>query len=575
MTDTGLLNLRWSQALVDGIAAAGIHDLVLSPGSRSTPLALAFLRHPSMRCHIVLDERSAAFFALGIAKATRRPVAVLCTSGSAPANWFPAVIEADAGATPLLLLSADRPPELQGWGANQTIDQNHLFGRYVRSFHEPGAPHSDFSTTYLHHLAARAVSESLWPLPGPVHVNLAFREPLLPTAPPAEWPLPAELPRNQRKFAQGRLMPDARLIAGTAETISARPGAIVCGGGDYPADFADAVTALARQLDCPILAEPLSNLRFGPHDQSQLCTRYDTFLRNPAYVAAHPAQWVLRFGAFPVTRTLQTWLASVPTQIVVTPDTRWPDPQHSANMLFHADPAEFCKALSTAAPAPATTTWRTAFAQAETAVASFARHYQGLDNFEGALIAALLELLPAEHRLFCGNSMAIRDLDAFSGCSDKALRIFGNRGASGIDGNLSTAIGIAVDGPCVALLGDLTAQHDLTALAAARGLDIVFIVLNNGGGGIFEYLPQATLPEFDQAWLTPQTINFAAATETFGIAYARAETLADFKTALCTALKTGGPSLIEALLDRKTSVEHHRRYWLEATKIPGVGQSPA
>lgn len=575
MTDTGLLNLRWSQALVDGIAAASVGHLVLSPGSRSTPLALTFLRHPTIRCHVVLDERSAAFFALGIAKATRRPVAVLCTSGSAPANWFPAVIEADAGATPLLLLSADRPPELQAWGANQTIDQNHLFGRHVRSFHEPGTPYSDFSPRYLHHLAARAVSESQWPLPGPVHINLAFREPLLPGALPTEWPLPEAAPGKVPMIAPGRLLPDARLIASTAETINARPGAIICGGGDYPADFADAVTALARQLDCPLLAEPLSNLRFGAHDTSHLCARYDTFLRNPAFVAAHPAQWVLRFGAFPVTRTLQNWLTTVPTQIVVTPDTRWPDPQHSANLLFHADPAEFCKALSTAAAAPASATWRTAFTQAETAVDLFTRHYQGRDNFEGALIAALLELLPAGHRLFCGNSMAIRDLDAFSGCSDKALRIFGNRGASGIDGNLSTAIGIAVDGPCVALVGDLTAQHDLTALAAARGLDIVFIVLNNGGGGIFEYLPQATLPEFEQAWLTPQTINFAAATETFGIAYARAETLADFKTALSTALKTSGPSLIEALIDRKTSVEHHRRYWQDAAKNPEIDQAPA
>ena len=178
--DNGLLNLRWAQTLVDALAAAGLRAAVLSPGSRSTPLALAFLRQTAVRCQVIVDERSAAFVALGMAKATRQPVALLCTSGSAPANWFPALIEADLGAVPLLLLTADRPPELLGWGANQTIDQQHLFGRHVRSFYAPPLPAADFSPAYLQRLAARAIADSGWPLPGPVHLNLAFREPLLP-----------------------------------------------------------------------------------------------------------------------------------------------------------------------------------------------------------------------------------------------------------------------------------------------------------------------------------------------------------------------------------------------------------
>jgi 2-succinyl-5-enolpyruvyl-6-hydroxy-3-cyclohexene-1-carboxylate synthase len=566
-TDIGLLNLRWAQAFADGFAAAGIADLVLSPGSRSTPLALAFLRQPAIRCHVILDERSAAFFALGIAKVSRRPTAVLCTSGSAPANWYPAIIESDADATPLLLLSADRPPELQGWGANQTIDQNHLFGRHVRAFHQPGAPHDDFSPDYLHRLAARAVSESLWPLPGPVHLNLAFREPLLPAGAAADWPLTAS-PRNslpEIRVARGRLLPDADAIARLSARIDTQAGAIVCGRGDYPADFAEAVTALAGKIDCPILAEPSSNLRFGPHDRSRLCVRYEAFLRNPAFVAALPAQWVLRFGAFPIARTLQDWLSTLPEQFVVTPDSRWPDPQHRASHIVQADPTEFCRALNATELRPASAESRAAMAHAEAVAGTMADRYRH-KYFEGALIPALLELLPAGHSLFCGNSMTIRDLDAFSGSSDQPLRIFCNRGASGIDGNPSTALGIATGGPCVALIGDLTAQHDLTALASTSGHDIVFVVLNNGGGGIFEYLPQAALPEFERAWLTPQRVDFATAARAFGVACERVESLDRFKSALRSALDRGGASLIEVAIERQTSVELHRRYWQEISR---------
>jgi 2-succinyl-5-enolpyruvyl-6-hydroxy-3-cyclohexene-1-carboxylate synthase len=565
MMDTGWLNLRWAQALVDGLAAAGLTHLVLSPGSRSTPLALAFLRQTSIRCHVILDERSAAFFALGIAKVSGHPAAVLCTSGSAPANWLPAVIEADAGAIPLLLLSADRPSELQGWGANQTIDQTHLFGHHVRAFHEPGAPISDFSPHYVHRLAARAVSESRWPLPGPVHLNLAFREPLLPSAALADWPVASALPKLQ--LAPRHLLPDNELIASTAQILSGRPGAIVCGEANNGVDFAKAVTALAQQLDCPILAEPLSNLRFGEHERRRLCVRYEAFLRNPSFVAAYPPQWVLRFGAFPVTRTLQNWLPTATTQIIVTPDTRWPDAQHRANILLHSDPSEACRALLRLGPQPSSKDWCAAFMQAEAAIDAIAGHYRHIEGFEGALIPLLLEQLPVGHRLFCGNSMAIRDLDAFSASSEKPLRIFGNRGASGIDGNLSTALGIATDGPCVALLGDLTVQHDLTALAAARDLDIIVVLFNNGGGGIFEYLPPVHLAEFERAWLTPQKINFAAAAQAFGIAYEQAKTLDSFQSALLCALEKGGPTLIEISIDRQASVDLHHRYWRSAIEL--------
>jgi 2-succinyl-5-enolpyruvyl-6-hydroxy-3-cyclohexene-1-carboxylate synthase len=575
--DIGLLNLRWAQTLVDALAAAGLRDVVLSPGSRSSPLALAFLRQPAIRCQVILDERSAAFCALGMAKATRQPAALLCTSGSAPTNWFPALIEADLGAVPLLLLSADRPPELLGWGANQTIDQQRLFGNHVRSFSAPPLPASAFSTAYLQRLAARAIADSRWPLPGPVHLNLAFREPLLPAgdllATHAAAACPAAI-----SVAAPLLLPEPQAIADTLAEISARPGLIVCGGADYPPGFADAVSALAAQLDCPIFAEALSNLRFGAHDRSRLCVRYEGFLRQASSLAAARPAWLLRFGAFPLTRRLQDWLraAAPAVQVVITADSRWPDPQHAASRLIQADPVQTCRALLAGGGKPAPAGWRASFAQAEgaaEAVASAAfeacaHAAEASKIFEGTLIPALLGSLPAGHRVFCGNSLAIRDLDAFSGSGDKPLRFFANRGASGIDGNLSTALGIASDGPCVALVGDLTAQHDLGALAAAGGRDMVVVVLNNGGGGIFDYLPVAALPEFERAWLTPQSIDLVAAAQSFGVVGERVRSLVEFRVSVERALRRGGATLIEVPIDRQASVARRREFWQRGAAAP-------
>ncbi|MBL8393448.1 MAG: 2-succinyl-5-enolpyruvyl-6-hydroxy-3-cyclohexene-1-carboxylic-acid synthase [Candidatus Accumulibacter sp.] len=564
--DDGRLNLCWSQALVDGLAMAGLRELILSPGARSSPLALAFLRQPAIRCHVVLDERSAAFFALGVAKVSGFPAAVLCTSGSAPANWYPAVIEADYAGIPLLLLSADRPPELLGWGANQTIDQLQLFGRHVRAFFAPGPPGADFSVSQMQHLAARACRDSRWPSPGPVHLNLAFREPLLPSVAVAG---PSTPPAAAVRLAAPLVQPDAPLVAHTAAAISRRRGVIVCGGADFSPPFAEAVTALAGQLDCPVFAEALSNLRFGKHDRSRLCVRYDAFLRQPGWLAGAQPEWVLRFGAFPLARSLQDWLNTLAgaQHMLVAPDHRWPDPLHRTATLIQADPLAVCTALLAAAPEPGPASWRASFARAEARVEAMAAGHRAHENSAAALIPALIEQLPAGHRLFCGNSLPIRELDAFSGSGDKPLRIFGNRGASGIDGNLSTALGIATEGPCLALLGDLTAQHDLTALAVAGGHDIIVLVINNGGGGIFEYLPMANLPEFERAWLTPQRLDFRAAAECFGLAYRRTCSLVELRAGLAQALQEGGPWLLELVLDRRVSVARQRAFWAAAAAL--------
>lgn len=533
MFDTGNLNYAWSQALLAGFSASGVVNAVISPGSRSTPLALAMLRQPGLQCTVAVDERSAAFFALGVAKASGQPVLLLATSGSASANWLPAVIEASQTGVPLILISADRPPELQGCGANQTIDQIRLFGTHVRASHALGMPDPDFKPAYLHRLAARVCEQVRWPIPGPVHINQPFREPLLPNKAIATSSLPDEIDVSWPEAAL-----DAQSIKALASKISGQPGVIVCGEMPISIDFAPAVTALAAHLKCPILAEPLSNLRFGPHDRSLLCVRYNRWLADEQLAAQRRPEWVLRFGAFPVTRHLQNYLGqSTHVHALVEPWPRWTDPSHRLTHLLRGKPAHVCQALLAANPTPLPDNWNIAFRDSECA----AQAEPQIDH-----ITTLMAELADDTAFFVGNSLAIRQLDSYSGSGDKTLHFYGNRGASGIDGNVSTAIGIgAIHGRVVALLGDLTCQHDVGGLALAKDRDAIIVVINNGGGGIFDLLPQAELPEFEYAWRTPQQINFKHAALTFNLGYACPPDDNTFRQALRQAIQVGGPHLIE------------------------------
>ncbi|WP_295005829.1 2-succinyl-5-enolpyruvyl-6-hydroxy-3-cyclohexene-1-carboxylic-acid synthase [uncultured Dechloromonas sp.] len=536
MTDTGSLNLAWSQAMIAGFVSAGITDAVISPGSRSTPLALALLRQPGLRSHVAIDERSAAFFGLGIAKAQRRPVLLLATSGTAPANWLPAIVEASQAGVPLIAVSADRPPELHGCGANQTVPQAAMFAPYVRASHALATPDEGFDPGYLHRLAAQVADQATWPHPGPVHINQPFREPLLPAgdSPPAARLEPV---RCHHPVAE----PDHRTLSDLANRLSGRPGVMVCGEMPIAATRNSALVGLASALACPILAEPLSGLRFGPHDRSHLCVGYNRWLDTSGAAAIPPPEWIIRFGAFPVTRNLQNYLSgSAATQIVVDPWPRWSDPARKLTDLLHADPESFCNALLRQRLKPANDGWLGQF---------LALERQAAERNTPNHIPAIVNALPAGTALFVGNSLAIRELDSLSGHSDKTLHIHANRGASGIDGNLSTAAGIAsAHGRTVALVGDLTCQHDIGGLAQTRGLDIAIVVVNNGGGGIFDHLPQRSLPEFSRGWRTPQHVDFEHAARAFGLTYHAVGTADDLAIRLSGAVESGGPQLIELKL---------------------------
>lgn len=546
------MNGRWAHALLDGLAAAGVRHAVVSPGSRSTPLALAALRHPGLTTRVVLDERSAAFVALGLAKAEETPAVVIATSGSAVANWHPAVIEADRGRVPLILLSADRPPELQSCGANQTIDQIGLFGTALRAVH--ALPPAEADSGWLRSLALRVVGEAA---DGPVQVNVPFREPLVPGsagAPPARSPVRAGRPRSRVSVAA-----PADLVA----LFSGRPGLIVCGCEDLrPA--AEGIGALAWAVGAPLLADPLSGLRTEDNVMT-VVSHYDALLRHPAVPAP---EWILRLGGEPVSKMLGQFLqrhAAVP-QVVVSGHPRWADPHHTAHQVVIADPGALCAALAEAVTL---------------ADPGWLAHWQVMDQWatprwdqlpeEGWLVRGLAQGLAPDAVLFSGNSLAIRQFDWFMGLGRRGLRLLGNRGASGIDGNVSTFAGLCAARPgSVAVLGDLTLLHDLTGLQAARDVRGALVVVNNGGGGIFDYLPQAALDEYATGWLTPQEIDMAAVARLFGLDHQRTASGEEAAALALAAAERPGLDIVELVIDRPASLAAHRAWFNAVAELEGL-----
>jgi len=541
---TGALNLAWSDAFVAALVAAGLRHCVLAPGARSAPLALAALRRPELICHVVNDERAAGFFALGIGQATGMPAAVLTTSGTAAANLLPAIVEASLALVPLLALTADRPPEALGWGANQTVDQIKLYGDHVRGFHALPVPTEAIDPGFLRALAGRLLHSTQLPHPGPVHANLPFREPLLPD----RIPLPPPLPATPTIPACPPAVPAD--LSELASRLAGRHGVIVCGEARYPPGFADAIARLAAALEAPLLAEALSNLRCGPHDRSRVLTQATRFLRH-----AHPPrpEWVLRFGRFPVSRVVERWLAGLDEaeHLLVAAPGDWPDPLRQSDLRIEADPLALVDSLLPACR-PVSADFLHAWLAADQALP----HPAPL--FEGSIARTLIEKLPAGTRLFVGNSLAIRGLDAFGGTRDMPLTLHGNRGASGIDGNLATCAGIAAASgrPVAAMIGDQTLAHDAGSLGLLAGRDAVVVLLDNGGGRIFDHLPwAATLPEdlLRRGWTAAPHIDFAALAAAYGLRYASAATADDFDRCLATASAAGGAWLLRAIIDPAAS----------------------
>jgi 2-succinyl-5-enolpyruvyl-6-hydroxy-3-cyclohexene-1-carboxylate synthase len=545
-------------AFTDELVRCGLREVVLAPGSRSTPLAMAFLdaeRRHQVRLHVRIDERSASFTALGLAKASRRPVVVLCTSGTAAANFHPAVIEADESGVPLLVLTADRPPEMRGTGANQVIDQVKLYGSAVRWFCEAGVPQERPGMVgYWRSLACQAWAQAsgrAGTLAGPVHLNLAFREPLVPgEAGEPDWPEPLDGRSDGRpwtSFEWTGASPDELEVPWTER------GAVVCGDGDYDAA---ALVELAERAGWPVLAEPSSGARRGPNALSA----YQYLLATPQFMTAHRPDLIVSAGRPGLSRPQSALLGSVggPGSVGTGPARRhvviaqgagrWADPQRAAT-----DVAPAIRLCGVPDPAGDSRGWLGDWRRADSAARSAADAVldDGDALTEPRLARDIANRAPAGALFWTGSSLPVRDID-FHLSPRADLRILASRGASGIDGTTSAAIGAALahPGPAFAVIGDLTFLHDAPGLALGPSEprpDLCLIVINNDGGGIFSTLEQAAFPaSFERVFGTPHGAELQHLAAAFGLPYQRLEHPGD----LSKVLQGTGLRIVEARTDR-------------------------
>lgn len=580
-----LANLAWARAIVDALVSGGVGHFCVSPGSRSAPLALAVSERRDVSTSVHVDERSAGFFALGYARGAGRAAALVCTSGTAAANYLPAAIEAHYSRVPLLLLTADRPPEARDSGTWQTIDQVKLYGPYARWSVDMAVPdEGGEALRYAHDVARRAVARALGRPPGPVHLNVPFREPLV----PADY---APARAREGAAAAGEAAPRATALAdpalaeALADRIAAEPrGLLVAGAGPTPPGYADAVARLAGLAGYPILAEPAGGLRYGPHDASLVLACYDAYLRVPEWAEAHVPRLVLRLGASPVWKHVTAWLARHPeaVQIVVDPYDTNDDPTRLANLRLPVDPLPLVRDLADRLAArrsasarrsgageesgPWTSAWREAERHARAALESVAGDPAAIPRTVAWVYGVLAAHLPEDALLFAANSMAVRDVDTFLGPRSACLRVIANRGAAGIDGTVSTGLGAALGSgrPTVLATGDLAFAHDVGGLASARvpGLAVRVVVLQDRGGGIFRYLPVAGLPPdaYERFFATPSGLDVEAACAAYAVPFERAEAPGALAAALAD-LDRPGVRVLEVPIDPAANTELHRRYW--------------
>jgi 2-succinyl-5-enolpyruvyl-6-hydroxy-3-cyclohexene-1-carboxylate synthase len=589
------------RALADELARAGVTDACISPGSRSTALVLALTRTPGLRPWVITDERSAAFFALGMAREQRRPVALLCTSGTAAANYLPAIVEASLSRIPLIVLTADRPPELRDVHAAQTIDQVRLFGSHVRFSVDAATPDDTDLDPYFRMLGCRAAAiarESA----GPVHVNVPMREPLIDVGEES-----AELAGDASVRADGnagRAGEDAwpsrpRTIVHAAETLppaavlrelatalgGCERGLIVCGPGMAADDAKGDVTRLAAHLGWPILADPLSGLRFGDHERACVIDAYDVLLRDGDFARTHAPATILQLGMPPVSAALARFLAAGRGRhVLVAPPAEWPDPLHRATDVVRATPGAFCAAITDRiVRAAGASPWLASWTEAATRVRSaldrlLAEHDL---TFEGAILARLQPLLPADTALHVGNSLPVRALDTFVGGGAKPLALFCNRGANGIDGVTSAALGAAAarTQPTALVTGDLSFLHDLGALqiAARHRLNLLVVVVNNDGGGIFSFLPQAELGErFESLFATPHGLELTGAVTMCGGRHRVVRSSSELAASVGDWVRERGLHVVEVRIDRTRARALHARVVDAAlAAVPRTAAAPA
>lgn len=551
--------------MTDTLLRAGVKAAVISPGSRSTPLAYAFAASDELQTYMQVDERSAGYFALGLAKATGKPVALLCTSGTAASNYHPAITEAFYARVPLIVLTADRPHELRGVGAPQAIDQLDMYGKHVKfSVDLPLAEENEELDWFLERHVNRAVSVAMTKPMGPIHLNIPLREPLL---------IDFEMKVRQSTFIE-RVHGEIELSTEQKATFQSlfentKSGLIIA--GELPVGFnKERFWEFANKMQWPVLCDPLSNLRSEvPEEYSDLCiAHYDAILKSEKFAEGAVPDTVIRFGPQPVSKPLSLFLKKFRPTVFIAVDEA-PEFRDSLGVVTHhlqASPESVFDIPNQSEPGEYTAMWSAANNLAETAT----HQYEGQQGDEGIIAKTLFQMIPDGSDLFCGSSMPIRDVDTFFGKTNKDIAIFSNRGTNGIDGVVSTALGLetARKRPTYLLIGDLSFLHDVNGLIVSRfhETSLTIIIVNNDGGGIFSYLPQSTVQNhFEELFGTPTGLTFEHIGAMYDAQYAAVNSAEEFKEEIQKD-KTKPIRIIEVFTSRPINVKAHRAYWADVVE---------
>ncbi|MGO5011718.1 2-succinyl-5-enolpyruvyl-6-hydroxy-3-cyclohexene-1-carboxylic-acid synthase [Niallia sp. Sow4_A1] len=560
-------------ALIAELGKSGVEHAVISPGSRSTPISLLLAEQEDINLHIHVDERSAAFFALGIAKASKKPTVLVCTSGTAAANYFPAIVEAKISRIPLIVLTADRPHELRDVGAPQAIDQLDLYGKHVKWFMEMSTPdNSPGMIRYAKTVGARAVSMAKQQPSGPVHVNIPLREPLIPDLDNLDSYQLNEKEKPAIRMDIGDFRMNDAYFLELAASLDGK-GIIICGEIDKE-DFSAKVIQLAEKTGFPIIADPLSQLRSNSAGTNSIIDTYDTFLRNEKVKSLLKPDVIIRFGSMPISKPLTIFLREneKAKQIVVDGGIGYRDPNQLTTDMVYCEEGYFCEKLASFISHCSINHYLNIWIDInELTKKELMQTAEIQEISEAKLFHSLGEMIPNDAVLFVGNSMPIRDLDTFFHKQNKKVTIIANRGANGIDGTISTALGVGViKQPLFLIVGDLTFFHDLNGLVLSHlyKLPITVLLINNNGGGIFSFLPQVNLPRhFELLFGTPLGIDFKHAVEMYKGQYKLIESWQGLETQFQHSNFEEGMRVWELRTNREKNLIEHRQMTDRIQKI--------
>ncbi len=581
-------NILWTETFVRELAAIGVKYVCISPGSRNTPLTLAFANNKEIKPYVHIDERSCAFFALGLAKASGTPVAVVSTSGTATAELYPAIIEAYQQRIPLIICTADRPPELLDCGANQTINQNNLYKNHIRWFFDMGLPEPiSRRIKHIKVVARRAYYESVIRSRGPVHLNFPFRKPFEPKS------YTDEVSKSLIELSNADISEKKELLKEEERKIldekwfsdlfhylkKYKRGLMIAGPENYNSNFNKYCSILSEKLGYPLLADGISQIRFGSHSKENIICNYEGFLRSENFIKQYKPDFILQFGRTITSKALDIYLEQCDSaRFMINEFGDWFDPSNKANAAFACKPFIFCKEmigmLDKNKIERKETEWLTIFKKADKISASVKFKLIEKSKFpnECRVITEIIKNIPEGTHIMLSNSMPVRDFDYFASSSEKNITLYNNRGASGIDGIASTALGIAAanNSPTVLITGDLAFYYDLNGLLAAKKykIPLTVILVNNDGGGIFEVLPISEYGQvFKDFFIAPHHLDFSHFVKAYDGNFIQIKDWDHFKESFTSAIKQKRFSVLEIKTNAAESLAIRKKYWNETSKI--------